>query len=218
MSGNNLQQKAVSHANRAIQLDKSGIQNNDPKMYEEAAKEYRLAIQYYEVAMKYEKSTRMLELYEEKKQSFEKRVRILEDFLEERRKKSGTGSGRPSGDTAVASKRPDSDDVSDEGIDPDVEKLQNALEGAIVTETPKVRWSDVVGLEAAKDTLQEAVTLPKEHPYLFEGKREPWKGILLYGKLYPLFHKRNRLSRTRTPRSSQILRCCAIPRMRHPLY
>jgi vacuolar protein-sorting-associated protein 4 len=44
-----------------------------------------------------------------------------------------------------------------------------------------VKWSDVAGLEGAKDALKEAVILPIRFPQFFVGKRKPWKGILLYG-------------------------------------
>ena len=46
---------------------------------------------------------------------------------------------------------------------------------------PNVSWDDVAGLENAKQALKEAVILPIQYPQLFEGKRQPWKGILLYG-------------------------------------
>ena len=48
-------------------------------------------------------------------------------------------------------------------------------------EKPDVKWSDVAGLEGAKEALKEAVILPTKFPHLFQGKRKPWKGILLYG-------------------------------------
>jgi len=68
------------------------------------------------------------------------------------------------------------------GEDDDEEKkLRGALEGAILTEKPNVRWDDVAGLEQAKEALKEAVILPIKFPHLFTGKRTPWKGILLYG-------------------------------------
>lgn len=44
-----------------------------------------------------------------------------------------------------------------------------------------VRWDDVIGLEATKQLLREAVILPRKFPGLFQGKRRPWRGILLFG-------------------------------------
>lgn len=75
----------------------------------------------------------------------------------------------------------DEDDDSDSGEDPEKKKLQSKLEGAIVVEKPHVKWSDVAGLDAAKEALKEAVILPIRFPHLFKGKRIPWKGILLFG-------------------------------------
>jgi len=53
--------------------------------------------------------------------------------------------------------------------------------GAIVVEKPNVKWTDIAGLDSAKEALKEAVILPIKFPHLFTGKRTPWKGILLYG-------------------------------------
>ena len=39
-------------------------------------------------------------------------------------------------------------------------KMKQQLGGAIVTEKPNVKWSDVAGLDLAKDALKEAVILP----------------------------------------------------------
>ena len=50
-----------------------------------------------------------------------------------------------------------------------------------VQEIPKVKWEDIVGLEKAKEALKEAAIFPVKFPKLFQGKRKPYKGILLYG-------------------------------------
>lgn len=55
------------------------------------------------------------------------------------------------------------------------------MEGAIVAEKPNVGWDDVAGLEGAKAALKEAVILPIKFPHMFTGKRQAWRGILLFG-------------------------------------
>merc|ERR1712183_445194 len=74
----------------------------------------------------------------------------------------------------------DSDGDSDDD-DPEKKKMQSKLSDAIVVEKPNIKWSDVAGLEAAKEALKEAVILPIKFPHLFTGKRKPWRGILLFG-------------------------------------
>ena len=60
-------------------------------------------------------------------------------------------------------------------------EFQNALQGAIITEKPDVKWDDVAGLVMAKQTLKEAIVFPTKFPDVFVGLRKPWKGILMYG-------------------------------------
>ena len=39
-------------------------------------------------------------------------------------------------------------------------------------EKPNVKWSDVAGLEGAKEALKEAVILPIKFPHLFTGAED----------------------------------------------
>lgn len=64
------------------------------------------------------------------------------------------------------------------GVD---ESAAKAIFNEIVVEGDAVRWSDVAGLEIAKNALREAVVYPFLRPDLFMGLREPARGMLLFG-------------------------------------
>lgn len=51
----------------------------------------------------------------------------------------------------------------------------------IVVHGDEVYWEDIVGLEGAKMSLKEAVVYPFLRPDLFQGLREPTRGMLLFG-------------------------------------
>jgi transitional endoplasmic reticulum ATPase len=52
----------------------------------------------------------------------------------------------------------------------------------VYVEVPNVKWSDIGGLEEAKQALREAAEWPLKYPELFEKANiKPPKGILLYG-------------------------------------
>ncbi|KAI8956559.1 AAA-domain-containing protein [Daldinia sp. FL1419] len=56
-----------------------------------------------------------------------------------------------------------------------------AIFNEIVVQGDEVHWSDVAGLEIAKNALREAVVYPFLRPDLFMGLREPARGMLLFG-------------------------------------
>ncbi|RXN30585.1 katanin p60 ATPase-containing subunit A-like 2 isoform X3 [Labeo rohita] len=69
-----------------------------------------------------------------------------------------------------------------------VKKTESKLTGRdtsksndIYLHNPNVRWDDIIGLEAAKRLVKEAVVYPIKYPQLFTGILSPWKGLLLYG-------------------------------------
>nr|CAI5862954.1 unnamed protein product [Callosobruchus analis] len=165
---------------KAIELVTKATEEDRNKNYEEALRLYEHGVEYFLHAIKYEAQG------EKAKESIRaKCVQYLEraEKIKESIKK---GKKKPVLDAVILLINFRDDKKSDENSDdsdddPDKKKLQSKLEGAIVVEKPHVKWSDVAGLEAAKEALKEAVILPIRFPHLFSGKRVPWKGILLFG-------------------------------------
>lgn len=65
-----------------------------------------------------------------------------------------------------------------ENIESDM--IENVI-NEIIDKSPSVGWEDIAGLEHAKKTLKYMVTLPLKRPELFNGIRQPDKGLLLFG-------------------------------------
>lgn len=63
----------------------------------------------------------------------------------------------------------DKDSGADSDSDNQTKKLQDTIGKAIVVEKPNIQWSDIAGLEGAKEALKEAVILPIKFPHLFTG-------------------------------------------------
>lgn len=154
-----------------------------------------------------EKNDKLKELIRKKFTEYLDRAEKLKEHLaksDEKRARVGVGSdgtGKAAGGGGTGGKKGGDDDEGDA----ETKKLRAGLSsesrvphsdlrsvadprivfsstpGAILSETPNVQWSDVAGLEQAKESLKEAVILPIKFPHLFTGKRTPWKGILLYG-------------------------------------
>ncbi|OLN87675.1 putative AAA domain-containing protein [Colletotrichum chlorophyti] len=64
------------------------------------------------------------------------------------------------------------------GID---ETAAKQILNEIIVQGDEVHWSDVAGLEIAKNALRETVVYPFLRPDLFMGLREPARGMLLFG-------------------------------------
>lgn len=82
-------------------------------------------------------------------------------------------------------KKDKNDDSSSDNEDPRVKgidkKLVSFIEGEILQKPPNVKWSDIAGLDHAKDTINEVTVWPLKRPDLFRGIRRPPKGLLLFG-------------------------------------
>ncbi|KAM3619998.1 uncharacterized protein V6R79_016852 [Siganus canaliculatus] len=164
MASGNLQ-KAIDLANKAVVEDKA-------KNYEEALRCYQMSIQYFLHVTKYEaQGERAAQSIRNKCADYLERAEQLKAYL---KKKEHNPPAKP-----VKEGNGKGDDG--DGEDAEKKKFENQLSGAIVMEKPNIKWSDVAGLEGAKEALKEAVILPIKFPHLFTGKRVPWRGILLFG-------------------------------------
>ncbi|OGE53421.1 hypothetical protein PENARI_c008G12503 [Penicillium arizonense] len=163
---------------RAIDTVKKAIENDNDGEYEKAYQMYYSALELFMLALKWEKNPKSKEMIRAKAGEYMDRAEKLKNHLADDRKKPSAVSAN--GKVAHGSGKGGKED-DDNGEDAESKKLRSALQGAILSDKPNVKWEDVAGLENAKEALKEAVILPIKFPHLFTGKRQPWKGILLYG-------------------------------------
>ncbi|KAJ5188780.1 ATPase AAA-type core [Penicillium cf. griseofulvum] len=163
---------------RAIDTVKKAIENDNDGEYEKAYQMYYSALELFMLALKWEKNPKSKEMIRSKAGEYMDRAEKLKNHLaEDKKRPSAVGAN---GKVAQGSGKGGKED-DDTGEDAEAKKLRSALQGAILSDKPNVKWEDVAGLENAKEALKEAVILPIKFPHLFTGKRQPWKGILLYG-------------------------------------
>ncbi|KAK3997881.1 P-loop containing nucleoside triphosphate hydrolase protein [Cladorrhinum sp. PSN332] len=176
MSNTDFLDRAIKQVRVAIDADNDG-------QYEKAYQLYYQSLELFMLALKWEKNPKSKEMIRAKTGEYMDRAEKLKAHLADadaKRKKPGM-VGANGSTTGGTGKGKDGEDGGAPELDEDSKKLRNALAGAILQERPNVNWDDVAGLEGAKEALKEAVLLPIKFPHLFQGKRQPWKGILLYG-------------------------------------
>lgn len=168
----NFKEQAIEYVKQAVQEDNAGN-------YAKAFPLYMNALEYFKTHLKYEKNPKIREAITQKFTEYLRRAEEIRTVLDE-----GGGAGPASNgvDAAVAARpKAKSKDGDKDGEDAEQAKLRSGLNSAIIREKPNVKWSDVAGLESAKQALQEAVILPVKFPQFFTGKRRPWRAFLLYG-------------------------------------
>ncbi|KAM7076264.1 LOW QUALITY PROTEIN: katanin p60 ATPase-containing subunit A-like 2 [Ciconia maguari] len=67
------------------------------------------------------------------------------------------------------------------GMTGEMRELATVVSKDIYLHNPNMKWDDIIGLNAAKRLVKEAVVYPIRYPQLFTGILSPWKGLLLYG-------------------------------------
>ncbi|CAN6835362.1 hypothetical protein Bca52824_048361 [Brassica carinata] len=163
----NFKEQAIEYVKQAVQEDNAGN-------YSKAFPLYMNALEYFKTHLKYEKNPKIREAITQKFTEYLRRAEEIRAVLDE----GGPGPGSNGGEAAVKSKPKEG---GGDGEDREQSKLRAGLDSAIVREKPNIKWTDVAGLESAKQALQEAVILPVKFPQFFTGKRRPWRAFLLYG-------------------------------------
>lgn len=169
--------KAIELANKATEADTAG-------KYEEALQLYLNCAEHFMHAIKYEiPSQEMRAKIREKVKDYMNRAEALKEALKKKAQKpvkASEGGPRKNSRDENGEKGSGNDD-DDDDEDKETKKLMAQVGSAILLEKPNVKWTDVAGLDKAKESLNEAVIMPIRFPHLFTGDRKPWKGILLYG-------------------------------------
>jgi len=176
---------------KGMEIIKQAVVADNDDQLEQALSLYRQGLGYFMTGLKYVKNDKAKAAIREKMDTYMSRAEQIKEAMDKRaaaaaapKKKAVVAGGSAAASSGGKEKKDGAGgegDDEEEEVDPETAKLQAALSGAIVKETPNVKWEDVAGLDQAKALLKEAVILPVKFPQLFTGKRTPWKGILLYG-------------------------------------
>ena len=145
----NFKEQAIEYVKQAVQEDNAGN-------YAKAFPLYMNALEYFKTHLEYEKNPKIKEAITQKFTEYLRRADEIRAVLDD------------DGGRAV---EVEVDEEQEAGPGPtSTEQIRAELElWTIVREKPKVKWSDVAGLDTVKQALQEAFILPLKFPHFFTG-------------------------------------------------
>lgn len=149
-----------SYLDKGKEYSKKALEYDEKNDYKQALEYYKLSIENLLLHKKIEKNPKILQIIDKRVKEYLDRAEYLKRILNGEKIKS---------------------DDPDKEEDEENKQRSETVGNAVLKEKPNVHWEDVIGLEKAKEALQEAVILPIKFPQLFTDKRKPWTGILLFG-------------------------------------
>ncbi|GAV29787.1 hypothetical protein PMKS-003290 [Pichia membranifaciens] len=156
---------------KGVELVKKAIEADSASKYEEAYQLYYNGLDYLMLALKYEKSQKAKETIKAKFTEYLSRAEELKEHVVNNNQKDQNGEVSSTSGNVKAKKLDPNSSLNNKEEDSDNKKLRGQLANSILSEKPDVKWSDIAGLDAAKDALKEAVILPVKFPHLFKGKQ-----------------------------------------------
>jgi SpoVK/Ycf46/Vps4 family AAA+-type ATPase len=155
-ASNELEKAATAYALDAVRLDKQGAKGGAITMYQKAIESLLQLVQLYP-------DYSLNKVYVQRAIAYQERIKILQGSVSPSELRAESNNGGEGGETATE---------GGGGGGKQDEEL-------VVTEKPKVNWSEVVGLDMAKKAVKEAIVYPVQRPDLFP---LGWpRGILLFG-------------------------------------
>ena len=155
MAPQELEKSASQYASNAIKYDSQGTRGMAITNYQKATETLLKLQRLYP-------DSQLNKIYVERMRSYQDRIKALQNT-------SST----------------DVEPVIDPTMSPEEQKAnlanntKNSFDDMIMKEKPNVRWSDVIGVDDAKNALRESIVYPTKRPDLFP---LGWpRGILLYG-------------------------------------
>jgi SpoVK/Ycf46/Vps4 family AAA+-type ATPase len=148
-----LEKAATNYALEAVRLDKQGAKGMAITMYQKAIEALLRLVQLYP-------EYSLNKVYIQRAIAYQERIKVLQ------------------GSVASFEPRTEAPNKSLER-ETSTQGEKSSYEELIITEKPDVKWEEVIGLEAAKRAIKEAIVYPVQRPDLFP---LGWpRGILLFG-------------------------------------
>ena len=154
MAPQELENSASQYASEAIKCDSQGARGMAITNYQKAIDSLMRLIQLYP-------GSKLNPIYRERSASYQKRIKMLRD----------SASIEPAVDPSAS--------PSDQKAHIEEQHAKNDFDELIMKEKPDISWSEVVGLDDAKNALRESIVYPSKRSDLFP---LGWpRGMLLYG-------------------------------------
>lgn len=154
----------------AAEYVKQAVHEDDTGNYKKAFTLYMNALEYLRAHLKYEKNPKIKEAITQKFAQYLRRAEEISAILDAGGGEPNLNRGAAAGSVKPKTKTSGGGEKNDKDKDdPELAKLKAGLDSVIIKEKPNVRWSDIAGLENAKQALQEAVILPVKFPQFFTG-------------------------------------------------